>query len=1050
MKITEIAVKRPVTTIMFFLGILIMGLISLFKTPRELLPSLTYPQITIVSVYENATPEEIERLVTKVIEQTVGTVSNLKHLNSISKEGLSLVMAEFNWGTNMDLASMDVREKIDLIKERLPRNARDPIVMKFNPFELPVMTILVSRESGRATPESLYKMKKIAEKVIKNNMEKIDGVASVEIKGGREREILVEVDQGRLRAAGISLLEVVDILRSANLSYPAGTIKKRFFEYLIRTMGEYETVEDIKNTPVRVQYHKSRDSRFREEVEEERPKGLILLKNIADVSDTFKKQESIFRHNNKESISLSLKKQSGTNIIKVAKEIRKTMQKLKYKLPKDYRLKVVYDQSEFIESSIAGVANSAIQGGILAFFVLLIFLKSFKNSIIVSVTIPVSLVGTFILMYFQKITINMMSLGGLALGVGMLVDNSIVVLENIYRYNLKNPQESEENAIKGTKEVGGAIISSTLTTITVFFPFIFLAGIAGQLFKELAYTVTFSLITSLVVAVTLVPRLTSADKKGRYLEPKWGLALKNYYKNLLYKFFKARIMYYLIITIVFILSIVLILNLNKEFMPQTKQKQFIMKIELPPGTQIESTNRMVNNIENILKNVSEVGDITTSIGSAKGSAGEMAYSIMGANEAEIIVQSKGNINFEENIISKIKDNISKRKFEAQIEYITQAGVLGKAVGGGAPISIEVKGDEMDELIRIAGIIEKRISSIPEIYGVKKSFRGYRPELRMKVNKDRATLYNISTENVTVTAQTAIKGYVATKFKEEDEQTDIRVTLRESDRKDFDKIGQILIRSPLKFDVELQQLVTFSDEKSSSEIRRKEGQRIITVSANYIGASLSKVLKSVEGNINDLQKKYKDYTIIVAGEKEKMQESFGSLVFVIILSLVFVYMIMAAQFESLWQPFVIIFTVPLSIIGVAIFLFLTGTSLNVVVLLGITMLGGIVVNNGIVLISYFNILKQDKEITTVEMLVEGAATRLRPVLMTALTTALGLIPMAISGGEGAELRSPLAITVIGGLLVSTFLTLFIIPAVFSDSEKLIKKLNSGNIFKKISW
>ncbi|MBN2406083.1 MAG: efflux RND transporter permease subunit [Elusimicrobia bacterium] len=1058
MQITELAVKRPVTTIMFFVGVIIMGMISLFKTPRELLPSLTYPQITVITLYENATPEEIEKLVTKVIEDTVGTVSRLKGVSSISREGLSLVMAEFNWGTNMDFASMDVREKIDLIKGRLPRNCQEPIVMKFNPFELPVMSILISSRSGKTDPESLYKMKQIVENVIKNNLEKLDGVASVEIKGGREREIVVEVDQTRLGSTEVSLLEIVDILKKANLAYPAGTIKKRFYEYLIRSMGEYETIEDIKNTPVRVQYFEEIEIPWLAMLSEETPKGIIHLSDVARVTDTFKKQESIFRHNNEESLSVSVKKQSGANIIKLTKLIRKKMEELSTKLPNDYRVKIVYDQSEFVEESIKGVADSAIQGGVLAFFILLIFMKNIKNSIIVSVTIPVSLVGTFILMYFQKITINMMSLGGLALGVGMLVDNSIVVLENIYRKNIEENKGPELSAIEGTVEVGGAITSSTLTTITVFFPFIFLAGVAGQLFKELAYTVTYSLVTSLGVAISLVPRLTSANKGGKYEEPAWGEVMKDYYSRMLTVFLSKRLFFYFIITAMFFGSIVLLLRLNKEFMPQTEQREFMVKIELPPGTQLEATDRLVRQIEAAIASVPEVGDITTTIGSSKGSSGSVGYSIMGPNQAEIMVQSKGEENFKEETIEKVKDRVSLISFEGEIEYVTQAGVLGAAIGGGAPVSVEVMGEDMNTLIEISEIIKDRFNANPNIYGVKTSFRGYRPELKMEVNKDRASLYDISTENVTVTAQTAIKGYVATKLKEEDNQIDIKVSLMGTESKDFDRIGQILVHSPLKFDVELNQLVDFVEDESSSEIRRKEGQKIITVSGNYIGTTLSKVLMAVEEDIQDMVQQYPAYTIEIAGEREKMKESFASLIFVLVLALVFVYMIMAAQFESLWQPFIIIITVPLSIIGVAIFLFITGTSLNVVVLLGITMLGGIVVNNGIVLISHYNEIDKaaggaQEGADRLQTILKGSLTRLRPVLMTALTTILGLIPMAIAGGQGSEMRAPLAVTVIGGLLVSTFLTLFVIPGIFLDSERFIKKMKTEwmkKLMDKISW
>ncbi|MFH1415342.1 MAG: efflux RND transporter permease subunit [Elusimicrobiota bacterium] len=1055
MNITELSVKRPVTTIMFFLGLIIMGFISLVKLPRELLPSLVYPQITVISVYENATPEEIERQVTKIVEETIGTVNNLKTVNSISREGLSMVIAEFNWGTNMDLASMDVREKIDLIKERLPRNAEDPVVMKFNPFELPVMTILLSEETGSTSPEVLYKMREVARKVIKTSLEKIEGVASVEIKGGREREIVVEVDQGRLLASGISLLEVVNILRNANLSYPAGTIKKRFYEYLIRTMGEFKDADDIRETPLKLQYYKGKREQFMDqqmEREKEQPKGMVFLKNIATVSDTFKERQSIFRHNGKESISIAIKKQSGSNVVKVVERIRKALNEMHHKLPSEYKTEVIYDQSEYIEQSIYGVAESAVLGGILAFLVLYLFLKNVRSSLIVTMSIPVSLMCTFILMYVQKISINMMSLGGLALGVGMLVDNSVVVLENIYRLNVLRPEEPQLNAIEGTTEVFGAITSSTLTTITVFLPFVFVSGVAGQLFKELAYTVTFSLITSLLVAVTLIPRLAAGVKLKEFAEPGWSNVMKSVFDRTLGEFLFKKTQYIAMIALFFVLSIVVILCLNKEFIPQTKQSQFVMKVALPPGTPLEITDSIVQKIEAVIDDIKEVKDITTSIGSPKGSAKQKILTLMEENEAEILITLQGKKGYAEYAIQKIKKQLSLQSLEAEIEYITQAGIFGSALSGSAPISVEIKGEDMKELIGISNEVEAEMSAVKEIYGVKKTFKGYRPEIRIQVNKDRASLYDISTQNVTITAQTAIKGYVATELKEQEEEIDIRVALRESDRTNFEQIGNIIVRSPLKIDVKLNQLASFYEEKSSSEIRRKEGQRIITVTANYIGAALSKVLTSLRARLERVKKVSREYTVEIAGEQEKMQESFKELMFVLVLSLLFVYMIMASQFESLWQPFIVIFTVPLSAIGVALLLMMTSTSLNVVVLLGITMLGGIVVNNGIVLISYFNLLKgsgQELE----QMVREASTTRLRPVLMTALTTTLGLIPMAVSGGEGSELRAPLAVTVIGGLITSTFLTLYVLPAVYIVGEKFLKRYNFDwfkQIFGKISW
>ncbi len=492
MWIPEISVKRPVTISMVFLGIILLGIVSYQRLPQELFPPITFPQLTVVTYYGNAAPEEIENLITKPIEEAIGTVKNLKRIRSISKEGVSLVTAEFLWGTNMGFAHLDIREKLDRIKDMLPLEAEDPVVMRVNPFAKPVMSLSLT---GVQHP---YELLKIA-KTIKNTLEKVDGVASVSISGGVEREIKIEINQSRLQAAKLPILSVVESLKKANINYPAGTTKGKLYEYLVRTMGEYKDIKEIKNTVVgldiRETIQQERQPQRIEIKEPSKERRLILLSDIAKVEDTFKEKESFSRHNGKSNISISIQKQAEANIIRTTDRIKQTLENLKLGLPKDINIDIVYDESTFIKKSIKGVIVAAIQGGILAFFVLLYFLKRIKDAFIVSLAIPVSIMATFTLMFFKGISINMMSLGGLALGIGMLIDNAIVVTENISRHRLN--KDLHISAISGTNEVAGAISSSTLTTIAVFLPMLFIVGIAGQLFKHLLFTVTFSLIASL-------------------------------------------------------------------------------------------------------------------------------------------------------------------------------------------------------------------------------------------------------------------------------------------------------------------------------------------------------------------------------------------------------------------------------------------------------------------------------------------------------------------------------------------------------------------------
>ncbi|MFA5098546.1 MAG: efflux RND transporter permease subunit, partial [Candidatus Margulisiibacteriota bacterium] len=508
MKISRLCVNRPVTTLMFFTAVILLGFISWSRLPQELFPSIAYPQLTVVTSYQNAAPEEIESLITKLVEEAAGTVNNVKRISSISKEGISLVMIEFNWGTNMDFAALNVREKIDLIKERLPRESQEPVVMKYNPFDLPVMNLAIT---GPFTPLELREM---CNKHIKDSIEKVEGVASATINGGDEREILVEIDQPRLRASQISIVSVVDGLKSTNLNYPAGTIKESFYEYLIRTMGEFQRVEEIQETPAALDLPEEEAKTIKEKEEKEKEaKRLVFLKDIARVKDTVKEKTSISRYNGKESVSLVIRKQSGTNSLKVVRGVRKEIQKLlSEKLPKGVVIQVTYDQSQFIQEALASVRNSAVQGAFLAFIVLFLILRDFRSALVITTSIPISIMATVCLMYFTNINLNIMSLGGLALGVGMLVDNAVVVIENIFRHR-KMKKGQKTACIEGAEEMFSPVVGTTLTTVAVFLPFAFVVGVVGQIFKQLSLTITFSLVASIITAVCLVPVFMSLGKQ---------------------------------------------------------------------------------------------------------------------------------------------------------------------------------------------------------------------------------------------------------------------------------------------------------------------------------------------------------------------------------------------------------------------------------------------------------------------------------------------------------------------------------------------------------
>lgn len=1053
MHLPEFSVRRPVTTIMVFSAIVLVGFMSLLRLPQELFPPITYPQLTVVTTYENAAPEEIETQITRIIEESIGTVSNLRRITSISKEGVSIVIAEFLWGTNMDFAALGVREKIDIIKERLPIDAEEPIVKKFNPFDLPIMTLSVT---GKMHPARL---RSITERYIEDEIEKIEGVASADVAGGIEREILVEIDQDRLQASGIPILDTVNAIRNANINYPAGTIKEVFTEYLIRTIGEFEEVPEIGDIPVggeKTEYKERFPQYSKKEApflpQEERPEErLILLKDIAEVKDTFKEVTSLSRYNGKENISVSIQKQAVANTLEVAESIKSALVEIKRSVPEGVGIEVVYDQSSFIRNSIDGVRDAALLGAILAFLVLLVFLRNFWTSVFVTFSIPISIMVTFSFMYFSGLSLNMMSLGGLALGVGMLVDNAVVVIENIFRHRQLN-EDKMVSASGATGEVSGAIFASTLTTIAIFLPIIFVIGIAGQLFKELAFTVTFSLLGSLIVALSLIPVLSmavkvktkSADKtSGDQLNPEAQVKSESmfyaYYTNFLKWFFLHKFLTLLVVLLIFLVSISIFAFIDRELMPKIDQGQFMINVTMPTGTLLGITDRVTQKIEKVLLDMDVVDNVSITVGSTRGRVGEEALQALGSHQARVIVNlKKDRERSTQEVIQDLKDSLKRVNLEgAEIEYLLQESMFKTSLMGAAPIAIEVKGEDLSLIRRLALRVKRMVENIPGVYGLKTSLTPPSPETKAYVIKDKAATYGLSVSDIAQTSHIAVKGYVVTKFKERGKEIDIRVRLREEDRNDISKLRHLLVHSPLGLDVPLSEISYFGIGKGPSQIERLDQERTVVVTANIFKRGLDKVIEDVEKVLAKI-KLPEGYIIKLGGESAEMQESFKSLIFALVIAVVLIYMIMASIFESLWQPFIIMFTVPLSLIGAAWALLITNTTVSIVVLLGIIMLGGIVVNNGIVLIDYVNLLRS-RGTPLYDSIIMASQTRLRPIMMTALTTVLGLIPMAIGGGEGSELRAPLAITVMGGLLVATFLTLIVIPILYLSVQLLLNKI-----------
>jgi len=1041
MNLPKFSVDRPVTIIMIVTGIMVFGAVSLMLLPQELFPQITYPQLTVVTPYANAAPEEIETLITKPIEEAVGTVAGVKRINSISKEGLSLVIAEFGWNQNINFSALGMREKIDLIKERLPRDAEEPIVLSYNPFDRPILILSVTTSADRS-PMSL---RDLTRRMIKDEIEKVDGVASASISGGLERQIDVDVNQQSLQARNVSILDVSKAVSNSNLNYPAGTIKESFYEYLIRTLGEFDKVKDIDDVAVGPGINDDEASQGQSDNSDDKGKisknkRLIRIKDIATVTDSVKERTSYSRFNDKDNISVAIQKQAQGNTVTIINRVKKKINEMESVLPKDIKIDMVYDQSQFIKSSINGVWEAAWQGGLLVFIILYVFLRNVGSALIVTVTIPISVIATFCLMFFSGITLNMMSLGGLAFGVGHLVDYAIVVVENIFRHTQQG-EEKSRSAVIGTNEVFIAITGSVLTNIVVFLPLIFVVGIFGQIVKDFALTLTFSFLAALLASMTFVPLLASRGISVGH-EAKFIKKIGSFYDGILQKFIRSKAKYLFYTVILFIVSLTVFLFLDKELMPKVDQGQFIIRINMPAGTRLDVTNRVSQTVEKYIDTIPEVRDMNVTIGSTKESAVKSVTERLGQNQSEIVVNLKKRRKLKStDIVNIIKDKMPSINIEgAKIEYILQENVLSAGTQTQAPVTIEIKGPDLKIMENMVSDIQDKLKIIPGLYGIKNDLAEPSPEAKVFIDKDMASLYGLSVSDIAQTAIVGLKGSVVTKFKEKGQEYDIMVRLRQQDRNDFDKLGRLEMQSPMGVRVQLSSVAKFGKGKGPSEIRRINQERTVLVFANLYNRPLKDASKDVVDMIKSMNIP-KDYSVKLTGESEEMQASFESIRNAIIAAFLLVYMIMAALFESLWQPFVIMFTIPLSMIGVAWGLLITKTSVNAYVLMGFAMLGGIVVNNAIVLIDCINLFIT-KGMSVREATVNASRVRLRPILMTALTTILGLIPMAVLGGEGAELRAPMAITVMSGLLVATFLTLVVIPTIYLGFAEL-----SGKIFKK---
>ncbi len=1013
MRISELAVKRPITTTMLILLMVILGGVAFFRVNLDLYPDMVYPAAVIMVDYSGVGPEEIENIVARPMESAIATVTNIKSLSSTSSSGMAVLYAEFNWGTDMDFAVMDIRERLDLIEGYLPDGVGNPTIIKLDPSLMPMIQLGISGD------RDLVSLKKLVEDRINPRLERLEGVASVELIGGKEREIQIILDQTKLHNYQIDLSTVVSTLVMENMNISGGHVKRGNSELLVRVTGKFNSIDQIGEVLIPA------------------AGGMVYLDELAEIVDTFKELNNKARLNQNPSVALLVQKQTDANTVTVSRLVKAELKEILEVNP-DLEIIPVMDQATFIERALGNVGRNALFGALLAVLILFIFLRNFRSTLIIAVAIPVSIITTFMLIYFGDLTINMMTLGGLALGVGMLVDNSIVVLENIYRYR-RSGANRVEAAIKGSQEVGMAITASTLTTIIVFLPILFVGGLASSLFKEMALTVTFSLLASLLVSLTLIPVMSSQilkikrnDRKG---EGEQGVK-DGLYLRCLNWCLSHRVWVIGLTIAAMIGSIALFPLIGSEFMPAMDQGQFTVRIELPYGTSLEETDQVAAIVEERILQMPEVDYLLTNVGSS----GEMSFESRSTEISSLNVKLKRSSERErslEEIMEELRNTLKVPDAKISVTSMDMMGGMG-----GKPVVITVKGDDLEVLEGLTRVIRDEISQVSGIREIEDTISQGNPELRVKVNRSLAARLGLRVAQIGSTLETAIKGKTATRFEVGGKEFDITIKMDRADVNTPELIKELLIPSPTGAKVPLKRIAEFSIEKGPRQILRHNQVRYVDITADLFESDLGTAMKSVQERIEKNIVLPEGYLIEYGGQFKEMQDSFIDLFYAFLLAILLVYMVMASQFESLLHPFVIMFSVPMAVIGVLPGLFITGQKLSVLSIIGVIMLAGIVVNNAIVLVDYINTLRARGKALR-EAILEAGLTRLRPIMMTALTTILGLLPLALGIGEGAEVQVPLAIVVIGGLSISTLLTLFVVPVIYSILERKSEQLISRN-------
>ena len=1025
MNLAEFGVKRPVTNLMIFFALIIVSLYSMSRLGVDMMPEIETPAISVITSYPGASPEDVEIKVTEPLENQLAITPGLDKITSTSSEGISTVTLLFKWGTNVDEASNDVRDRIDQAKPSLPDipdEISTPFLWKFNTANMPIAVY------GFKADRSYAELYDLIDRRVCDPLKQLAGVGTVQLHGGLERQINIWLDPQKLEGYGFTPSDILTALDRENVTLPVGNLKTGLTDYLLRLPGEFSTPDEIKSVILGMRGGKA-----------------VYLRDVARIEDAFKEISTIVRIDRKRGLTMMVQKQTGTNTVEVAKRVQKKFDELMKTLPSDVQANLVFDTSEDIILSLGSLSHSLWLAIILVIFVVWFFLRQFLPSMIIALTIPFSLLITFLYLFLSGRTINVIGLSSMAIASGMVVDNAIVVVDNVFR-KLERGQRATEAAIFGTSEMFLSIAASTLTTIVVFLPMFFISGVVGVMFSELAAIITATLLASLFTSATFSPMLCSqwlkpssagAQKRklfaGIYssvekiivaIESRYSLALGwclRHKKTVLIGF-----------AAVFFCTLVLTRFVGNEFIPQEDTGDLQVTVRLPIGTRMEESDKVAKKIEDIFDSIKEKkfsyvrsGQVQ-GIGRATGQASGSHVVYAGLRLVSKTERNKSDKQIGQEIRAQVKKIPGVEKADVSTGSMLSRMILG---GGGKSIQIEIIGNSFDDTNRIAEKIRQIVESVPGAVDAAISRDANRPEIRIAVDRERAASLGLNMDAVAKNIKTFIEGSSASKYREKGRTYDIYVRLEESSRTRLEDVENLMLTVPVTGkQVKLSSFAKIYETTGPLSIERKNRERIVRVEANTLNRSSGKIMEDIKREMARLTVP-SDIIINFGGEAEEQKKAFADLVILLSLGIVLVYMVIAAQFESLLDPFIIMFSIPFTFTGVIWAFVATGMTLNVLSFLGMVMLMGIVVNNAIVLISYINILRARGN-SLYEAVTQGGKDRLRPVLMTTITTLVGLLPLAISQGEGSETWQPIGISMVGGLTVSTFITMLFVPTLYA--------------------